>query len=528
MSTLEASQKKILVADDSPVAAAVISRMLRGAGYDVIRAADGIAAAQQAFAERPDLILLDITMPRMNGYQVCRLLKSDPAVVHIPVVILTGSESLGTEFWSLHTGADAFLLKAAEPEELLLTVQRLLDTPWPAPIPLLDPAAAPGPEEILSKVCALMDGELYASTIDRIQLQTTLQNLQDGVLTLDLQERVTGANRALCEMLGVEEARVRTQPCAEALGELPGAAVRELFHHALEGRNCEPRDAEMVNRSGLRTPVALHLVLLRNHLGATIGGICLFQDITRRKQVEALYERLRAMDQVKQDLTNMIVHDLRTPLTSLLGGLQTIELVGDLNGEQEELLQISVAGGQTLLRMINDLLDTHKMEEGSLVLEYTRVDPGQVIDRALQQVAALTREKSLSLVREVPQGCPSLAADDDKLVRILVNLLGNAAKFTPPGGEIAVSVEYPGHSGEAIFKVRDTGEGIPPEAFEHIFEKFGQVETRKAGRKMSTGLGLTFCRMAVEAHGGRIWVESELDRGSTFLFALPLQPNPFR
>jgi signal transduction histidine kinase len=105
--------------------------------------------------------------------------------------------------------------------------------------------------------------------------------------------------------------------------------------------------------------------------------------------------------------------------------------------------------------------------------------------------------------------------------RTLVNLLGNAVKFTPAGGRITASVQRTQDTDGLLFCVEDTGEGIPSDAFERIFEKFGQVETRGAGRKMSTGLGLTFCKMAVEAHGGRIWVESELGKGSRFLFTIP-------
>ena len=118
--------RKILVADDSAVAAAMLSNALKSRGYDVVRAADGIEAVQHVYRESPDLILLDIFMPHMNGYQACRLLKDDPAVAHIPIIILTGSDSRSAESWSLQTGADAFMTKGFDPTELLATVERLL------------------------------------------------------------------------------------------------------------------------------------------------------------------------------------------------------------------------------------------------------------------------------------------------------------------------------------------------------------------------------------------------------------------
>jgi signal transduction histidine kinase len=147
-----------------------------------------------------------------------------------------------------------------------------------------------------------------------------------------------------------------------------------------------------------------------------------------------------------------------------------------------------------------------------------------LIDRAFQQVAGVAKEKSLSLVPDVESELPPLPADEEKLRRILVNLIGNAVKFTPRHGTITALVRTDPAENAVLFGIQDTGEGIPKEAFERIFQKFGQVETRKEGRKMSTGLGLTFCKMAVEAHGGRIWVESELGKGSTFYFTIPLQP----
>jgi PAS domain S-box-containing protein len=513
--------KKILVADDSPVAAAMLSRLLRGAGCEVVAAIDGIEAVQRAYSEAPDLVILDIFMPRMNGYQVCRLLKTDPAVADLPVIILTGSESQSAEFWSLHTGADAFMTKGFDPPDLLATVERLLGADRVQAERA--PATPPGPEEILSRVSSQSDAELYAATVQGIALKTILQNIEDGILTVDTQRRITTANRALCQMLELPEAGLLGRQCEAALEGAAGDDTRQLVEQALAGEQ-DGRDSEIVRAAGQLLPVAISAALLRDHLGETVGCVCLFQDITRRKEIEALYEQLRGLDRLKNDLTHMIIHDLRTPLTSLLGGMQSMELLGELNADQREMLSVSISGGQTLLGMINDLLDISKLEDGSLKLDCADLRAADVAERALNQVAGLANTQQLSLVREIDPGVPPLHADGDKLVRTLVNLLGNAIKFTPAGGSVTLAVRRDEAERAVLFQIRDTGEGIPREAFQRIFEKFGQVESRKAGRKMSTGLGLTFCKMVTEAHGGRIWVESELGRGSTFSFTVPLPP----
>jgi signal transduction histidine kinase len=275
--------------------------------------------------------------------------------------------------------------------------------------------------------------------------------------------------------------------------------------------------------------------------GHALGTLCAVDHVPHqltREQEEALralarqtmtqlrlrraVKQLQELESLRDSLTHMIVHDLRTPLTSLLTGLQTLEGFGELNADQKEFLDISVQGGQTLLGMVNDLLDLSKLEDGSLKLETADVDVGSVVDQALQQVDALATAKQIALRKALAPGLPTLYADEEKLLRTLVNLLGNALKFTPVGGTVTVSVRPSEAERALLFAVTDTGEGIPPEAFERIFEKFGQVENRQAGRRMSTGLGLTFCKMAVEAHGGRIWVESELGKGSTFPFVIPL------
>lgn len=272
--------------------------------------------------------------------------------------------------------------------------------------------------------------------------------------------------------------------------------------------------------------------------GNALGTLCTMDRVPRqlsREQQDALltlarqasahfrllrsYQELRKLEELRDSLTHMVVHDLRQPLQALIGGLETLPVLGELNLEQQEFVEMSTQGGETLLGMINDMLDISQMESGTLALEPQAVTPAEIAETALRQVRQLAAQKDLEIRTEAPDEAPRLHADVDKLRRTLVNLLGNAIKFTPRGGRVTLS--YRPTAGGVLFCVTDTGEGIPEDAFTRIFEKFGQAESRRAGRKMSSGLGLTFCKMAVEAHGGRIWVESEIGKGSAFSFTLP-------
>ena len=237
-------------------------------------------------------------------------------------------------------------------------------------------------------------------------------------------------------------------------------------------------------------------------------------------QLQTNYQRLQEAEKMRDDLTNMIVHDLRTPLSSLIAGLQTVEMMGPLSPEQTECCDIALRGGFSLLGMINDLLDISKLEGGAPDLNIAPLQLCELIEQSCEQVQSAAAARAITLETTCAPDLPAFDGDADKLRRALVNLLGNAIKFSPANSRVNVGAHS--EKGELMLSVRDFGEGIPREAFERIFEKFGQVENRRAGRAMSTGLGLALCKMVVEAHRGRIEVESELGHGSTFTMFLPM------
>ncbi|BCM93674.1 adaptive-response sensory-kinase SasA [Abditibacteriota bacterium] len=241
-----------------------------------------------------------------------------------------------------------------------------------------------------------------------------------------------------------------------------------------------------------------------------------------RNVAETNYSQLKELEKLRDSLTHMIVHDLRTPLTAVLGGLHTVPALGDLTPLQQEFLEIATLSSETLLGMINDLLSISKMESGALKIIRREVQVHELARRAVEQVRFLARGKEIDLQHELTEELPVLHAEEEMLSRVLVNLIGNAIKFTPEEGQVWLGVQHDVQKNEMVFTIKDTGQGIPAEEFERIFDKFGQVDGG-TGTRTSTGLGLTFCKMAVEAHGGHIWVESTLGEGSAFFFTIPLQ-----
>lgn len=240
------------------------------------------------------------------------------------------------------------------------------------------------------------------------------------------------------------------------------------------------------------------------------------------RQLRQAYKQLRESERLMKDLTNMVVHDLRVPLTAVIGSMQSISEMAEsrLDQNEREILGLALAGGETLLQMINDLLDVSRLEDHRIALHKRSTTVEEIVGHARTQVEMLAKRKKLSLRTSLAAGLPIVDVDRDRVVRVLVNLLGNAIRHTAPGGRITVRSRL--LDGEVAISVRDTGEGIPRELHSRIFDKFAQVESHRSRRSYSTGLGLTFCKLAVEAHGGRIWVDSEPEKGSIFTFTLPV------
>ncbi|MGQ9456343.1 MAG: ATP-binding protein [Armatimonadota bacterium] len=241
----------------------------------------------------------------------------------------------------------------------------------------------------------------------------------------------------------------------------------------------------------------------------------------RNREIEENYRKLRELESLRDSLTHMIVHDMRTPLTSIYGYLEMLRKYDSecLSVEGKEYLSIVMSETQNLMEMISSLLDVSKMEHGEMPLDLSVFNIAEVAREVADKLEPLRENRTL--IFEFSEDPLLVSADKHLIARVIQNLLSNALKFTPVDGKILVTGEKV--DGQTRVSVTDNGPGIPKEYHTKIFEKFGQVEVRSNRQKYSTGLGLTFCKLAVEAHGGQIGVNSEPGKGSTFWFTLPLR-----
>lgn len=362
---------KILCVDDEPENLEILRELLVPRGYDLEFARNGVAAIEHA-ADIPDLILLDVVMPRMSGFEVLETLRRDEKTRMIPVVVLSALHEIEDRIKALEVGCDDFISKPFNENELIARVKSLL----------------------------------------------TIKTLRD--------------------------------------------------------------------------------------------------------EAHENYIKLKKLEETKNCLTHMIVHDLNSPLTVISGLLQMLEsdLKDRMTESQRKHMKIVFSSLFDLGSMIADLLDVNKMEEGRMKLHYQSFFLSElakeVVDRMM--CAAAFERKVLTL--EGGEDLPPVFADKELIRRVIANLIGNALKFTQAEASVIVRVFHNAREHGFYVQVKDTGAGIPQEYLKKLFDKFFQVES--ANVRIGRGLGLTFCKMAVEAHGGRIWAESEgEDKGSTFTFTIP-------
>jgi K+-sensing histidine kinase KdpD len=362
----------------------------------------------------------------------------------------------------------------------------------------------------------LLNVRLFTETTRaRDELRTVLESIGDAVLVIDPAGRIQLLNTAMRRMLHLPDvdlsgrralwlrraARAHDQPQASI------AAVRSLvaaWHtQPLEGAGGTFQLADGPHLEWAYAPLVSS--------GVVIGAVLTFRDITARIELE----------QLREDMLHMLVHDLRTPLSGLMMGLDMLGMPPELISEDERkylLARTRNAAGQ-LLAQVNTILDLSKLEAGRLELELKPADISSLIEQSCTLMLSIAQQSQQELVKQIAAGLPLLPIDARLIQRVIDNLLGNALKFTPQHGRVAVGARYLPDAGAVEVWLADSGPGVPDAYKTHIFEKYGQAPGE--ARRRGTGLGLTYCKLAVEAHGGHIGVRDAEQGGSVFWFRLP-------
>ncbi len=337
-------------------------------------------------------------------------------------------------------------------------------------------------------------------------------NAAVGITYTDLEgPAILDANHTFAAMVGYTPQELRGGDYSRIAQSDFKGADRALAEAVRSGQvDHLQQELGYVSANGSTRQAMLTVSTVRDEQGRPSHVVGIFEDITRRREAE----------RAREEFVSVVGHELRTPLTSIRGSLGLLAggLLGELPEEAAGMVALAVANTDRLVRLVNDILDIERMDSGHLPLERAPVGVAELVRSSAQALEATAEQAGVWLRMEVEE--LTVCADADRVVQALVNLLGNAIKFSPRGRSVTVAVAR--GDGCAVFSVRDSGRGIPADQLDSIFERFNQVDVSDAREKGGSGLGLAIARGIVESHGGHLWVESAVGRGSAFCFTLPL------
>ncbi len=364
---------------------------------------------------------------------------------------------------------------------------------------------------------------------ERDQLQVMFDSVDAAMILLDASGRLLRFNPAAEALLDRDLSSYLGRSVFSWLRDVGGerfeqytglstASLREYIW-GIAAQPLEPHRRQFTQHSGDTVRFIDETgmpVLDRN--GQVIGWLIVWRDNTA----------MRELERMRQELSSMIVHDLRNPITSITSSLMMLhDLIagGDLDtGVLLDVVNIARSSANYMVNLVQSILDVARLEENNLVLDRESFSLDDCVDYAVTSVTSQARAAGIALAIDVPGDLPAVWVDAEKIRRVIVNLLDNAVRHTPQGGRVRLAAWHDTRADAVITCVEDTGPGVPPEARNRIFDKFMQLGKRAPRGYSGTGLGLAFCKMVVEAHDGMIWVEDASLGGAAFCFSLPTTP----
>jgi signal transduction histidine kinase/DNA-binding response OmpR family regulator len=585
-SGVNADRAPILVVEDSPTQAVALATLLEDAGFTTLLAGNGEAALETMLENHVELVLTDIVMPGIDGYELCRRIKSKWS--DTPVILLTSLTDPLAIVRGLESGADHYVTKPYDPAQLLTRVGHVLGrsnedrklVPRPVMVELMGtPFTISATKEQILELLVSSYGDLVkASEIVRAAEQRARFLADAGALlstSLDPAEILGSLARLcipymadLCIVDLVDGAGTVTRVAAAAtdprfgddagliLGTRPSADSSHPYRVALSTGEAqlvtdltpgliEPaiQSVESTDASSAPIPtcaIVAPLIARENVLGAltfiSYGSrqtypnedLALASDVARRAALALenarLYQEAQRATRARDDVLALVSHDLRSPLGTVLMSAQFLLEVLETPGATppfDQQLRTIVRAVTRADRLIGDLLDVSRIESGSLEVKHSPLDAAQLLAETVEEHRPIAQEKGVTLTGEWTGPKVMLSGDRDRIAQLFSNLIGNALKFTPSEGVVAVT----GSAGSKMVKysVTDSGPGIEPEHLPNLFDRFWQANR---ATRSGAGLGLSIARGIAEAHMGTLFAESVLGEGARFTFTIPVWDGP--
>lgn len=511
----------ILHVDDNEANRYIVNRILQNAGFTVVEAATGTAGLKAVAEHQPTLVILDVKLPDISGFEVCRQIKANPETAFIPVLHLSASFIQSQDkAEGLDSGADAYLVQPVEPIELLATVRSLL---------------------------RIRRAEEAALSSAR-EWQTTFDSIKDSVCLVDRKGIILRCNRAMMQLFG--------KPAQEILGcvhhELMGAELG-IGDGACFRRLKETHQRQVLEFQSTERWFAKTIDPVFDGHGNLTGAVFILSDITERKRSSALLqeqnehlnrlmvslqqqtEQAQQANRIKDEFLAVLSHELRSPLNPILGWARILQTRQQDAAKTQYALETIERNAKLQAQLIEDLLDVSRILQGKLSLNTVPVSLPFTIKAALETVRLAAEAKSIQIKTRIEPNVGQVLGDSGRLQQVVWNLISNAIKFTSQGGRVEVRLERVKAEGKGMDEVNtcaseytkitisDTGMGISSDFLPYVFDYFRQADGTTTRRFGGLGLGLAIVRHLVELHGGTVQVASSGEgQGATFTVKFPL------
>ncbi len=548
----------IFIIDDNPANLKVLSQVLEISGYKILIAMDGKSGLDRIHKALPDLILLDIMMPGIDGFETCRQLKDSEKTRDIPVIFMTALASSGDKVKGLSLGAVDYITKPFQQEEVIARIELHLK------LRRLTQTLAEQNQQLKAEINQRQKVEDHLKILSRATEQSPA-----SIVITNVNGEIEYVNPKFEEITGysLEEARGQNPRILKTGYTLP-AEYATMWERLAAGEKWYGEFQNKKKNGELYWEFA-SISGIKNSEGEITHYVAVKEDITQQKLAEqslrelnqeleervqhrtaALQQSEKQLQQTNEHLmlSNLdlaratrlkdeflanMSHELRTPLNAILGLSEALQdgSLGELSDRQKQSLHTIESSGQHLLQLINDILDIAKIESGKLELHIENASVRSLCEDSMTFVKQIALKKNIKLISLVsdrfnsPQSS-QIHVDELRMRQALINLLSNAVKFTPEGGSVTLEVSVENDSNQmpsVCFAVRDTGIGIAPENITKLFQPFIQIDSAVNRQYTGTGLGLSLVKKIAELHGGSVSIESKLHHGSCFKIKLPCQ-----